>query len=194
MACAPDVHYGARMSALSAFYEKHVQGSPLLLIGLGAAVLAGYALFGRFASPAAMVGKPAPDFVLPVVYNETSSDIIQLSDLAGEKVVLLFWASWCGPCRATVPSVDKVFNRLRANGVTVVGVNTRDSPEKAVAYSRKANVSFPIVSDADGTVGALFGVSSYPTIVVVDNAGLVAARRTGFMDANSLESLVLASP
>ena len=188
-----NVYYDSPMSALSAFYERHVLGSPWLLIVLALSVLASYAFFGRLASPRVSIGKPAPDFVLPVVYNDDHGESVQLSSLEGEAVVLLFWASWCGPCRQTVPSVERLSNRLRDKGVVVVGVNTRDSPEKAVAYAHKAKVSFPIVSDADGRVGALFGVSSYPTIVVVDEEGVVAARRTGYVDAGTLESMVLSS-
>lgn len=158
------------------------------------AVLAAYALMGRFSfSTESLIGKPAPDFVLPVIYGGDVGDAIQLSNLGGEAVVLSFWASWCGPCRATAPSVDRLAKRLGDKGVTVVGINTMDKPDKGQAYARQIRPSFPIVSDMDGAVGAAYGVSSLPTIVVIDKDGIVRAKRTGMTDAGLLESLVLSS-
>ena len=179
------------MTSLGAFIEQGGFRSALPILAIAALVLTGYAFFGWGSTIRVGVGDPAPDFALPVIYNGDDGDVVKLSNLEGETVVLLFWASWCGPCRATVPAVEKVWGRLGENGVTVIGVNTRDTPEKALAYAQKARVSFPIVSDADGSVGASFGVSSYPTIVVINKDGVVAGRRSGAMDAGSLESYVL---
>ncbi len=161
---------------------------------LGVAVLGGFAVLPRLASfPGALIGKPAPDFVLPVVHNGDPGDKVQLANLTGQAVVLSFWASWCGPCRAEAPSVDRLSRRLKDKGVTVLGVNTNDDPGKAVAFARQKGLSFPIVSDEDGKVGTSFGVSSLPTIVIVDKNGTVVAVRSGVTDESSLESLALSA-
>ncbi len=166
----------------------------LVTLILGVAVLVGFTLLPRLtASPSALEGKPAPDFVLPVIHNGKKGDRIQLSNLKGQAVVLSFWASWCGPCRAEAPSVDRLARRLRDKGVTVIGVNTNDEPGSAVAFAKRENLSFPIVSDQDGRVGASFGVSSLPTLVVVDNNGVVAGARSGLTDGSSIESLALSA-
>lgn len=161
---------------------------------LAVAVLAGFTVLPRLTpSTSRMVGQPAPDFTLPVVQNGDKGDRIQLSSLKGQAVVLAFWASWCGPCRAEAPSVDRLSRRLRDQGVTVLGVNTNDDPEAAVAFAKGANLSYPILSDEDGKVGTAFGVSSLPTLVVVDRTGKIAGVRTGLNDESSLESLALSA-
>lgn len=166
----------------------------LIALVMGVAVLAGFTLLPRLApSPSAMIGKPAPDFVLPVILNGGEGDRVQLANLEGQAVVLSFWASWCGPCRAEAPSVDRLARRLRDKGVTVLGVNTNDDPEAAVAFAQRANLSFPVVSDENGEVGKAFGVSSLPTLVIVDAKGQVAAVRSGLTDESSLESLALSA-
>ncbi|MFW5739831.1 MAG: TlpA family protein disulfide reductase [Myxococcota bacterium] len=166
----------------------------IIALILGIAMLAGFTLLPRLAtSPNAMVGKPAPNFVLPVIHNGGKGDRVELSNLQGQAVVLSFWASWCGPCRAEAPSVDRLARRLKDKGVTVLGVNTNDDPNAAVAFAQRAGLSFPIVSDEEGTVGASFGVSSLPTLVVVDKTGKVVAVRAGLTDESSLESLALSA-
>jgi peroxiredoxin len=89
--------------------------------------------------------------------------------------------------------VDRLSRRLKDKGVTVLGVNTNDDPDKAVAFARQKGLSFPIVSDEDGKVGVSFGVSSLPTIVIVDKNGTVVAVRSGVTDESSLESLALSA-
>ena len=166
----------------------------LIALVMGVAVLAGFTLLPRLASsPAAMVGKPAPDFVLPVILNGGQGDRVQMANLKGQAVVLAFWASWCGPCRAEAPSVDRLARRLRDKGVTVLGVNTNDEPGAAIAFAQRANLSYPIVSDENGVVGESFGVSSLPTLVIVDAKGQIVAVRSGLTDESSLESLALSA-
>lgn len=175
-------------------YSSDRRSINTIALVLGIAVLAGFAVLPRIASSqSAMVGKPAPDFALPVIHNGGEGDRVQLSNLTGQAVVLSFWASWCGPCRAEAPSVDRLSRRLKDQGVTVLGVNTNDDPDKALAFARQKNLSFPILSDEEGKVGASFGVSSLPTLVIVDKNGTIVAVRSGMTDESSLESLALSA-
>jgi DsbE subfamily thiol:disulfide oxidoreductase len=163
-------------------------------LGLGVAVLVGFAILPRIASSqSAMVGKQAPEFALPAILNAEGADRVPSSSFAGQPVVLSFWASWCGPCRAEAPSVDRLYQRLQSQGVAVVGINTNDDPDRAIAFARQKNLSFPILSDEDGKVGAAFGVSSLPTLVIVDKSGVIVAVRSGMTDESSLESLALSA-
>jgi cytochrome c biogenesis protein CcmG/thiol:disulfide interchange protein DsbE len=163
-------------------------------IALGVAVLAGFTLLPRLARPFnAMVGKPAPDFMLEAVGPENHGDRVTLSSLRGKAVVLAFWASWCGPCRAEAPSLDRLSRRLADQNVVVLGVNTSDTRPSAQQFAKAARLSYPLVFDADGEVASAYGVSSLPTLVVVDKDGRVAAVRSGLTDEGSLEELALAA-
>lgn len=163
-----------------------------LLLLVGAVLFIGFALLPSLAlMPTQMEGKPAPDFVLSAVANAEPGSRVQLSQLAGKPVVVAFWASWCGPCRAETPALNRLYKRLSQQGVSLIGVNTQDDPSRALAFIKSAKLDYPIVSDEDGNVASSFGVSSLPTIVVIDKQGTIVAVRKGLSDESALESLAL---
>lgn len=146
-------------------------------LGLGAAAV----LFFTYAlspylerSTHALVGKPAPVFTLRVIFGGEPGSRINLEDLRGGVVLLDFWASWCPPCRAQTPILDKIAKQA-GSGVTVLGVNTGDDEAAAVRFMRSQNVEYASVIDATGAVGRAFGATELPTLVVVDPAGAVFA-------------------
>jgi cytochrome c biogenesis protein CcmG, thiol:disulfide interchange protein DsbE len=174
--------------------EKKASG--LGVIGLVVALVAGVAILPRLVShkQPALVGKDAPEFNLSIVLNEHPNEkakpMLALSDLKGKPVILDFWATWCGPCRAEAPILDKVAARYRDKGLVVVGVNTSDADGNAQEWARARGLSFPIVYDAGDSAARGYGVENLPTLVVVSKAGKIVAMRTGITDDAELESLV----
>ena len=104
-----------------------------------------------------------------------------LSDLAGQPVVLNFWASWCGPCRAEMPELQRLHDRLGEAGVTVLGVNQGESPETAAAFLQTLGLSFPAALDQRTGVSQQYLVNSLPTTFFIDRAGVIRATFIGPM-------------
>ncbi len=103
-----------------------------------------------------------------------------LAALRGRVVVLNVWASWCAPCRDEAPNLEKVWQDIEDQGVSFVGINTRDAPDNARAFERRYRISYPSVSDRDGELLVAFRgtlpPSAIPTTLVIDRDGRVAAR------------------
>jgi cytochrome c biogenesis protein CcmG/thiol:disulfide interchange protein DsbE len=165
---------------------------PSIVALLALSVLFGFAILPRlFHGSSPLVGHEAPDFALDVVYNGESGARIHLSDLKGHPVILDFWATWCGPCRAEAPVLDRVSRRHREKGLVVVGINTNDADERlAPAFAKQTGLSYPIVHDLEDRVAAIYGVVDLPTLVVINAQGNVIAVRSGLEDDGELDRLV----
>jgi cytochrome c biogenesis protein CcmG/thiol:disulfide interchange protein DsbE len=163
-----------------------------------AALVAGFALVPRVFAGGALagaqgplVGKPAPAFSLPVVLNGADGKTtVALEDLKGKAVILDFWATWCGPCRAEAPIVNSVGNRFRDQGLAVIGINTSDRAGLAGPWAKAHHLDYPIAFDTGSEAASQYGVTSMPTLVVISRTGEVIAVREGVTDADELESLV----
>lgn len=105
-----------------------------------------------------------------------------LSQQKGAPVVLNFWASWCGPCRDELPSLQRLAERWRARGVSVLTVAVADHHEQASRFLWDAGVVLPLLDDADQSAAKAFGVRALPTTVILDRDHRIAARGRGAID------------
>lgn len=163
------------------------------LLGLVLLVAAffGYAVLPYMApGKSALVGKVAPDFQLGVISPGSEGNRIQLSDYREQVVLLDFWASWCGPCRAQAPIVDAVSQKFAGESVRVIGVNTGDHIEAAKAFLRETNLSYPSVIDTTGQVGRAFNAHQLPTLVLVDREGKVVSAQARVIQENELSAMI----
>jgi peroxiredoxin len=121
--------------------------------------------------PAPQAGFLAPDFSLVTTAGET----ITLSELRGRPVLVNVWASWCPPCRAEMPAMERAYRDFRSQGFQILAVNAtnQDDPAKAEAFAQERGLSFPILLDQDGGVSRLYRVSSLPTSFFVDTQGVI---------------------
>jgi peroxiredoxin len=138
----------------------------------------------------ASVGKPAPDFTLGVLAANSEGNRIQLSDYRDQVVVLDFWASWCAPCRAQAPIIDRVSRQFESRGVRVIGVNTGDAPQAAIEFMSAAGLSYPSVIDTTGAVARAFGAHQLPTLVLIDKMGQIVSVQARIVSEEELSSMV----
>lgn len=139
------------------------------------------------ASP--LVGQPAPDFLLPYASPAEQGKTQRLSDLQGQAVVLDFWASWCGPCRAQSPVLARVAKAFPDN-LRVLGVGTSDERVAITRFLAGASLGYASVYDDQDVASSLYHVRSLPTLVLIAKDGTVRAVATGFADETELTRLV----
>lgn len=133
------------------------------------------------------VGKVCPD----IVGETVDGTKFKLSDSRGKVTVVVFWASWCGPCMRMVPHEKKLVERMKGKPFALVGINGDDQREKAATAAKKAEMSWPSIWDAaerpDGPITKAWNIHSWPTVYVLDAKGVI--RSIGH-DDEKLDELV----
>ena len=116
-------------------------------------------------------GFSAPDFTLDLL----GGGQVTLSELRGKTVVVNLWATWCPPCRAEMPAIEKVYRDNKNLGLVVLGVNTtnQDNEAAAAAFVQELGLTFPIPLDRDGSVSARYMLSGLPTTFFIDRKGII---------------------
>ncbi|HEX3597141.1 MAG TPA: TlpA disulfide reductase family protein [Polyangiaceae bacterium] len=172
-------------------------GQGVVVIGavLALSMVLGYSILPLFNTPKSkLVGMPAAGFTLPVMSGGEPGSRVRLQDLRGKVVVLDFWASWCAPCRAETPIIDKVARNHEGKGVVVLGVTTSDDDwPRAVQFATSHGLGYTTVFDEGDHVANAFQVRELPTLVVIDASGIVTAVRPRMVHEDELEELVSAA-
>jgi cytochrome c biogenesis protein CcmG/thiol:disulfide interchange protein DsbE len=113
----------------------------------------------------------APSLALPVLGGEGTRS---LADLRGQVVVLNFWASWCVPCEAEAPVLERAHERLqRADAGTVLGVTYQDETRNSLEFVDEFGISYPNLRDVEGDLARQYGTRNLPETFVIDRDGRV---------------------
>jgi thiol-disulfide isomerase/thioredoxin len=117
-----------------------------------------------------------------------------VADHRGKVVVVNVWGSWCPPCRAEAPGLQRLWTAYKGKGVQFVGIDTRDTTAAAQAFERRFGITYPSVSDEDGQLLLTFRKTlppnAIPSTIVLDRQGRVAARIVGATTEEKLRRLV----
>ena len=123
------------------------------------------------------VGQPAPPFS---VASHDGEARVTRENLKGKVVLVDFWASWCGPCRESMPLYDKLRAEFPTDRFDVLAINLDEEYSDAQAFLAKNKVSYPVALDPLGTTAQSFGLVGMPSSFLLDANGVVRQRHTGF--------------
>lgn len=135
-----------------------------------------------------LINKVAPAPVLPTLDGPGKSS---LAAYKGKVVVLNYWASWCDPCRAEAPLLERWQQRIQNKGGTVLGVDVLDVAGDARAFVNKYKLTYPILRDGDGSSQTAYGILAYPESFVIGRNGRIAAARRGVVNDQFMRQSVL---
>jgi len=168
---------GRTPTSLSAFVADARRWSTFTILVLGAgliwtlrsAVPAGATTGGLTPSP--RVGFAAPDFTLDLLGGVQ----VTLSELRGKAVVVNLWATWCPPCRAEMPALQRIYAANGSRGLEILAVNTtfQDSEGGAAAFVDEFGLTFPVALDRDGEASRAYQLRALPTTFFIDRSGVI---------------------
>jgi peroxiredoxin len=122
-------------------------------------------------------GQPAPEFGAVSLQNKST---LELAQYRGKVLLLDFWASWCGPCRQSLPALENMRREFGPAGFEVIAVNLDENPQDGLDFLKKYPVTYPIVQDAQGRIARLYDVQAMPMSYLIDRQGVVRHVHPGF--------------
>lgn len=129
----------------------------------------------------------APDFQLTTLTGEP----VSLESLHGQVVLVNFWATWCPPCRVEMPGFQKIWEKKRAEGFTIVGISTDAVGSAAVAgFLRERGITYPVAMATGRVVESFGGVNTLPTSFLIDREGRIRNEVRGIFASLTLEHAI----
>ena len=147
---------------------------PLAILALALALFSGPA-------QALDKGSAAPEIALKTLNGEP----VKLSALKGKVVLIDFWASWCAPCRESMPFLEKLSKSYKSQGLVVLGVNIDNDVDAARKFLKEMPVSFQVVNDAQKQVAKAYAPPTMPSSYIIDKRGVVHVVHAGFRRADA---------
>lgn len=119
----------------------------------------------------------ADDFTL----KSSTGENIRLNELAGQVVLVNFWASWCGPCRKELPKLEMLHQKYSELGVTILGINIDEDPKLSKKILNDITVNFPVLFDPENQISELYKVESMPSTFIIDKKGYYRFKHNGYL-------------
>ncbi|WP_373228600.1 TlpA disulfide reductase family protein [Cohnella sp.] len=135
------------------------------------------------------IGNKAADFTLTTIDGKE----VSLSDYRGKRVLLNFWATWCPPCKAEMPHMEKFYKEYQQDDIVVLGVNltnTEKSSDKVKSFIENRGLTFPILLDKSGAVSDKYKVIAYPTTFIIDSSGIIRDIYQGAISYDTMKQAI----
>lgn len=128
----------------------------------------------------------APDFTLV----DLNGKEVSLSDFKGKKVFLNFWVTWCPPCKAEMPEIEKVYQETKDSDLVILAVEIGESKNTVSTFISDNDYNFKVLLDQDETAAASYGFSAIPTSYFIDEKGNIVDKRTGGMSYDEMKEYI----
>ena len=153
----------------------------LAIVGVGIIVLlqSKNSSFNPSGKPLLGKGVPAPNFTFPGLDGKK----VNLADYKGKVVLLNIWATWCAPCVAEMPSMEKLYQELKDEGFEILAVSVDESGAEAVnPFMEKHKLGFPVLLDTKGDIKTLYQATGIPESFIIDGEGIIVEKIIGPRD------------
>lgn len=122
--------------------------------------------------------------------RDLNGNEVSLSDFKGKKVFLNFWASWCPPCKAEMPDIEKLYQETKNSDLVILAVNLGEDSKTVKSFISKNNYNFKVLLDSDQEVAIKYNITSIPTSFFIDKNGNIVSKRIGAMTINEMKSYI----
>ena len=138
-------------------------------------------------APAPASARQAPAFSVRTLSGKS----LRLAELRNKPVIVDFWATWCGPCRASMPHLSSMQSRYEKQGLTVIGMSVDEGAAQDVRrYATQLGIKFPIAMANDDVLDAYGPIRSIPTTFFINRKGDIVRRVVGYIDGDTMEDYV----
>lgn len=122
--------------------------------------------------------------------KDLNGNELSLSDLKGKKVFLNFWATWCPPCKAEMPEIEKLYQETKDSDLVIVAVEIGEPLDTVKSFIDSNKYNFKVLLDPDQTVATKYNITSIPTSYFIDTDGNIASKHVGGMNIDQMKAYI----